>query len=392
MHQSPTTPTRAIATPLVHADTGAATSAAAPAERRRVLVLGANGRLGRAAVTAFANAGWQVTAQVRRDTPASDAARQLGVTVVHAAFADRLPAQRASSQDGAADATIVASASAAAPVDALASAARAADVIVHALNPDYTKWDSRMPAHTAQVIDLALQGRAVLMLPGNVYNFGRDPAPVLTESTPFVPNTPKARQRIALEAALQQAGEAHGLRSIVVRAGNFLAPAGQGETWLEQGMGRRLGRGIFTRMSRRDVATAWAWLPDLAQVFVQVAERRHLLAQAGQPLHQVLHYAGHTLNDSEFQRAFERVLGTSLRTVQFPWWMLRLLAPVSPLFAALVEMRYLSELPHRLDDARLQALLGHSAPCTPIDHCLCAALAKHPVTNGRIDTAASPVA
>ena len=33
---------------------------------RQVLVLGANGRLGRAVATAFADAGWQVVAQVRR--------------------------------------------------------------------------------------------------------------------------------------------------------------------------------------------------------------------------------------------------------------------------------------------------------------------------------------
>jgi hypothetical protein len=67
--------------------------------------------------------------------------------------------------------------------------------------------------------------------------------------------------------------------------------------------------------------------------------------------------------------------------------MLRLLAPVSPLFAALVEMRYLSQRAHRLDDTRLQALLGHAASRTPIDVCLHTALAKHPVATGQIDTA-----
>jgi nucleoside-diphosphate-sugar epimerase len=247
-----------------------------------------------------------------------------------------------------------------------------------------------MPVHTAQVIQLALQGHALLMLPGNVYNFGSELPQVLDESTPFVANTPKARQRIALEAALQLAGKQHGLRSVVIRAGNFLAPAGQGETWLEQGMGRKLAQGVYSRMSSNDVATAWAWLPDLAEVFVQVAQRRDVLAQATQPLHQVLHYAGYTLSDSDFKNALDRVLGTQLRTAHFPWWMLRLMAPFSPLFAALVEMRYLNQRPHRLDDTRLQTLLGHAAPLTPIDVCLRAALAKRAVATRQIDTAATP--
>lgn len=373
---------------LVDAPAGVdGSSDACAAQRRpagRVLVLGANGRFGRAAVAAFAGAGWQVTAQVRRVTPASDAARRLGVEVLCAAFADTLPAKPAASAAQAEPAHTDG------PQAALASAARQADVIVHALNPDYTRWDRHMPAHTAQVIDLALLGQAVLMLPGNVYNFGNELPPVLSESTPFVANTPKARQRVALEASLEQAGQQHGLRTVVIRAGNFLAPAGQGETWLEQGMGRKLAQGIFTNMASPDVATPWAWLPDLAQVFVQVAEHRHLLADPARPRHQVLHYAGHTLNNSDFKRAFERVLGTSLRSTQFPWWMLRLLAPVSPLFAALVEMRYLSQRAHRLDDTRLQALLGHAAPCTPIDVCMRSALAKHPVTIGQIDAAPTP--
>ncbi|MBK6851132.1 MAG: NmrA family NAD(P)-binding protein [Burkholderiales bacterium] len=370
-------------------DTRPTAGAARPARPARVLVLGANGRFGRAAVSAFASAGWHVTAQVRRDTATTEAARRQGIEVVLASFADRLPDKPGTGTDQASAPGGSEHVPAATQHEALVQAARQADVIVHALNPDYTQWDSHMPAHTAQVVDLALQGHALLMLPGNVYNFGCELPPVLAESTPFVANTPKARQRITLEAALVQAGRQHGLRSVVIRAGNFLAPAGQGETWLDLGMGRKLAQGVYSRMSSQDVPTAWAWLPDLAQVFVQVAERREVMAGAEQPRHQVLHYAGHTLTDSDFKSALERVLGTRLRIAHFPWWMLRLLAPVAPMFAALVEMRYLSERPHRLDDTRLQALLGHVAPLTPIDACLHAALAKQPVETGQVAIAAT---
>lgn len=383
MNNTTATTRPCVDAPAQPIDLRAAAGAARPGRPARVLVLGANGRFGRAAVSAFASAGWHVTAQVRRDTAATEAARRLGIEVVLASFANRLPDKHG----GGADPANVPGASDHAQHETLVQAARQADVIVHALNPDYTQWDSHMPAHTAQVVDLAVRGHALLMLPGNVYNFGSELPPVLAESTPFVANTPKARQRITLEAALDQAGRQHGLRSVVIRAGNFLAPAGQGDTWLELGMGRKLAQGVYSRMSSLDVPTAWAWLPDLAQVFVEVAERREVMAGAEQPRHQVLHYAGHTLTDSDFKSALERVLGTRLRIAHFPWWMLRLLAPVAPMFAALVEMRYLSERPHRLDDTRLQALLGHVAPLTPIDACLHAALAKQPVAIGQVGIA-----
>jgi uncharacterized protein YbjT (DUF2867 family) len=62
-----------------------------------VLVLGANGQFGRAAVTAFAAAGWQVSAQVRSIKPLSATMERPGVQVIGARFADTVatPAQTA---------------------------------------------------------------------------------------------------------------------------------------------------------------------------------------------------------------------------------------------------------------------------------------------------------
>ena len=233
---------------------------------------------------------------------------------------------------------------------ALTAAGRGAGVIIHALNPDYTRWASRLPALTATVIALARATGATLMLPGNVYNFGRCLPPVLTEATPFVADHPKAAQRIALEAALAQAAAAQKVRSIVIRAGDFLGDAG---TWLDLAMAKDLARGRFTQMGPPDRAHAWAWLPDLARVFVAVAERR-----AGLAPFCVLHYAGLTLTGAELQAGFAAALGRPLQARRFPWWLLGLAAPVVPMFRALREMRHLWQRPHRLDDARLRALLG----------------------------------
>ena len=305
-----------------------------------VMVLGANGRLGRAAVLAFAAAGWAVRAQMRRPPRAP---LPPGVTLLHCDALD---------------------------LATLRPAAQGVQVIVNALNPDYTRWAELLPPLTATTLDLAAATDATLMLPGNVYNFGRELPPVLTEATPFAATNPKAAQRIALEAALADAAKTRGVRSIVIRAGDFLGDAG---TWVDLAMAKGLARGRFTQMGPTDLPHAWAWLPDLARCFVAVAERRAELAP-----HTVLHHAGLTLTGAELQAAFEAVLGRPLRRSAFPWALLRLATPFSPMLRALFEMRHLWLRPHRLDDSRLRALLGGHVPATPLDEVVRGCLALLP--------------
>lgn len=305
----------------------------------RVMVLGANGRLGTAAVAAFAAAGWQVWAQARR---APRQALPAGVTAVVADALD-MPALRA--------------------------AAPQLELIVNALNPDYTQWQQLVPPLTEAALALAEATGATLMLPGNVYNFGQQLPAVLTEQTPFADTNPKAAVRIALEARLIDAALLRSVRSIVVRAGDFLGDTG---TWLDLAMGRKLKDGKFTHMGPEDVPHAWAYLPDLARVFVAVAEQRAQL-----PAFAALHYAGLTLTGAELHALVERAVGRPLRHARFPWWLMRLIAPVAAMPRALLEMRHLWLRPHRLDETRLAQLIG-SVPHTPADQVLRACLAALP--------------
>ena len=70
----------------------------------------------------------------------------------------------------------------------------------------------------------------------------------------------------------------------------------------------------------------------------------------------------------------ERQLGRPLRIARFPWWLMRLAAPVWELARELGEMRYLYETPHRMDGARLHALLPDWQD-TPLDQVLMQTLA-----------------
>ena len=106
--------------------------------RPTVLILGANGRLGTAAARAFAAAGWRVLAQVRRAAnPELDGVAQ----AVAIALDD---------------------------TETLVRSARGTTVVVHAVNPAYTRWDAEaMPALEAGLAVAERLG-AHFMLPGNV--------------------------------------------------------------------------------------------------------------------------------------------------------------------------------------------------------------------------------
>ncbi len=303
-----------------------------------VLILGAAGRIGQVMALAFANAGWQVRAQARKALPPS-LQGHARVQVVSC------------------DATDLA---------ALTAAAQGASVLVNALNPPYTEWERlALPLADAALVVARASG-ALLMLPGNVYNFGREMPALLTPTTPEVGNTPKARIRIEMERRLAAAA-GDGVDSVVIRAGDFFGGPGRG-TWFDMGLLTKIGQGRFVYPGQDDVAHAWAYLPDLAQAFVRVAERREQLRG-----HHRLHFAGHTLTGQTMRAGLEQVVGRPLRPAGLPWGLIRLASPFVPMWRELLVMRYLWQRPHALDDAALLALIG-SVPQTPLPLALRSAL------------------
>ncbi|MCJ0766052.1 NAD-dependent epimerase/dehydratase family protein [Variovorax terrae] len=303
-----------------------------------VLVLGGRGRFGQAAVRAFAQAGWHVLAQVRPGAtgPAVPGVRWLAL----------------------------------APDDtaALAAAAEGASVVVQALSPPYvhSAWRVQVPQLTDAAIRISRALGATLMLPASVYNFGAAMPRRLREDTPQAAATVKGRLRIASERQIREATLDGGMKAVVIRAGDFFG-SGTG-SWFDQVMAKGLAQGRFTYPGALDVPTAWAYLPDLARTFVEVAARRDRL-----PAFETLHFTGHTLTGQDWVAALTELAweegwlpaGGSLRIGTFPWPLIRLGGLVVPTWQALSEMAYLWRTPHGLANERLVALLG-AEPHTPL--------------------------
>ncbi len=270
-----------------------------------VLTLGANGKIGAHSAAAFSRAGWTV----RRYTRGED----------------------------------------------MTLAARGADVIVNGLNPpDYHDWPRQIPAITAQVIAAARASGAAVIVPGNVYPFAMRGG-VWSQLTPHLPSTRKGRIRAQMEAAYRDSG----VQTIVLRAGSFIDPDGQGDVMSRLHL-RDLAKGRVTALGPADVFHAFCYLPDWAEAAVRLAGKRRALDR-----YEDIPFPGHTFTINDLKDALEAELGRPLKVSGFPWALLALASPFWELGREMHELRPLWRTPHMLDGTRFNELLPDFA-ATPL--------------------------
>ena len=313
---------------------------------RTVLVLGANGRLGLALAQAFDAAGWHVVAHVRREAAAGMPRR---AELLRAPLDDVARA-----------------------LDARPAGSARPGVVVHAINPVYTRWNEEALPALDIGIALAEQLGARFFLPGNVYNYGEAMPPRLDEHTPQRPTTQKGRIRVEMERRIAQRAANGRLRASVITAGDFFG-AGSG-SWFDQAIAKPIGRGRIDYPGAPELVHAWAYLPDLALAFVALASTPRTAA------FERYAFAGHAVTGRVFVAALEQAAGRlglaparGWRHGRMPWPLIRAVGLVLPLWRELARMSYLWRVPHALDGRALERAVG-PLPHTPLVEALTHAL------------------
>jgi nucleoside-diphosphate-sugar epimerase len=284
----------------------------------RILVVGAAGRLGRAAAEAFRDAGWSVTSFVR---PGAGKRAASGTAIVESE-------ERA----------------------AVTEAARGADILLHAMNTPYPLWHRLALQHLYATVDAAEATGATLMFPGNLYNYGAGMPSVLDETTPMRPTSRKGTLRETMEQRLREAAD-RGVRIIVVRAGDFFG-GGRG-SWFDLVIVKEISDGRITYPGPTDIMHEWAYLPDLAATMVRIAERRADLAAF-----ETFGFPGHAVTGEELAAAVAQAIGRGVHVKRMSWWLVRTIGQLMPMGRELAEIEYLWRVPHRISGDKLKALLG----------------------------------
>lgn len=248
----------------------------------------------------------------------------------------------------------------------LVTAAKGADVIVNAMNPPgYKNWATELPRITKEVTDAARASGATIITPGNVYNFGVQPGP-WSENTPQIPTSQKGQIRKEMEAQYRDAANT-GVQVIIIRGGDFIDTEASGN-FFDMVIGKDVAKGKVTYPGPFETAHSFAYLPDMARAAVMLADRKDTLGSF-----EDIPFEGFTLTGAEILHKIEYLTGTRQKLVSFPWWAIRIGAPFISLWKELLEMRYLWDHPHSLDNFKLKKLLPEFEP-TPVDVALSTAL------------------
>lgn len=310
---------------------------------KTVLIVGANGRFGRAAARAFTDKGWSLGLYAR-SKPDND------FKVHEWINADALDQST------------------------LNQAAKGCDVIVNALTPPYSKWTELIPQFTEAMIIAARFSGATIMVPGNVYNFGPSMPLSLTEDTPQLATGSLGIARVQMEEEYETAAN-DGVQTIILRGGDFVESEVTGN-WFDTHITAKIAKGKIAYPGPLNSMHCWAYLPDMSRALVELAERRSSLEKF-----ETIGFPGFAMPGEEFVKTLERVTGRSIKVAKFPWPIVKLLSLFKADIKGVVQMSYLWRTPHMIDGSKFAALLPDFR-ATPVDE------AFHDAVGDRIDAAA----
>ena len=304
---------------------------------KTALIMGITGGFGGHVADALARDGWQIRALMR--DPA------------------KLPDRFADAQAVRGDAS---------NVEEVRAAVGGADLIVYGVNAPYPKWEGTVVPMLDVAATVAEEQGATILFPGNVYSLNPEDGSRyrdgLDESAPIDPPTRKGELRAQMEARLREAAN-NGARVIVVRAGDFI---GRGaSSWVQYTIKRTRQGYTVNAPSDPGLVHTYANLPDMAQVAADLVARQDEL-----PAFNVFHLKGYRVNYRDIAAAIEQASGRPVKIGRFPWWLMRLVSPFSPLVRSLLEMRYLWQVELNLDDRKLREFYGRPVQYTPLAEAL----------------------
>jgi len=221
-------------------------------------------------------------------------------------------------------------------------------VIFHGINYLYHQWWGNMDVVTEKIIEAASQNKALIVFPGNIYNYGN--IPVITEETEEIPCTRKGALRVSIEAQLRTAALAGKCQFLNVRLPDFWGP-----NVLNEGIRpifeNALAGKALPYMIRIDIPHQMVFTKDAAEIMVR------LMNQPTKEAYRLYNYGGQTQASGKyFLNTVSRLANAPQKTTVYPKWLFTVMGWFMPMMKEVQEMTYLFENTVLLDDSKLRKL------------------------------------
>ena len=154
---------------------------------------------------------------------------------------------------------------------AVASAAEGAAALYNCANPAYHRWATDWPPIAAALLAAAERTGAVLVVTSNLYGYGEVDRP-MTEDLPLAATGKKGRIRAGMHEEVLRRHRAGALRTVEVRASDFVGPRVTDGGFLgARAVPRLLAGRPVSYIGDPDLPHSWTSIPDVAASLELVA-------------------------------------------------------------------------------------------------------------------------
>ncbi len=151
----------------------------------------------------------------------------------------------------------------------LLAACEGADVIFHSVNVPYPEWQQKLPRLMANVLEVAKQIAARVVIVDNIYAYGRSPGEKVTEETPKRPHTKKGKIRLENERMAFAAHE-QGVPVLLAHFPDFYGP-NAGQTLLHVTLEAMLTNKTARFIGAPSLLREYIYTPDGAKAAVELS-------------------------------------------------------------------------------------------------------------------------
>lgn len=220
--------------------------------------------------------------------------------------------------------------------------------IFHGINYPYNEWFGNMDVVTNKIIEAASLNKAMIVFPGNVYNYGN--TPLIKEDSPENPCTRKGALRVAIEKTLRDA--AHAGKCTVL---NVCLPDFWGPNVLNYGIKpifiNALNGKALPYMVREDIPHQLVFTKDAAEIMVRLMQR------GVQKPYENYNYGGQVHPTMKgLLNQISRLANAPEKIKIHPKWIFSVLGIFVPIMKEVKEMLYLFEGTVILDDTKVRSI------------------------------------